>query len=88
VISPVYSMEDIVVPISQIPDTVLAINKLSAKYGIRIANFGHAGDGNIHTTLLKDNLTDQAWKRAKRNFWTNFIGRFMPGEARSPVNTA
>lgn len=65
VISPVYSMEDIVVPISQIPDTVLAINKLSAKYGIRIANFGHAGDGNIHTTLLKDNLTDQAWEEGK-----------------------
>ena len=65
VVSPVYSMEDIVVPISQIPGTVMAINGLSEKYGIRIANFGHAGDGNIHATLLKDNLTDQAWEEGK-----------------------
>lgn len=65
VISPVYSMEDIVVPISQIPHVVMAVNQLSEKYGIRIANFGHAGDGNIHATLLKDNLSDQVWEESK-----------------------
>lgn len=65
VVSPVYSMEDIIVPVSQIPDMVMAINRLSDKYGIRIANFGHAGDGNIHATLLKDNLDDRAWEESK-----------------------
>ncbi|HAA09963.1 MAG TPA: FAD-binding oxidoreductase [Syntrophomonas sp.] len=65
VISPVYSMEDIVVPIKEIPAVVLAINSLSEKYGIRIANFGHAGDGNIHATLLKDQLGHQEWDERK-----------------------
>lgn len=65
VASPVYSMEDIVVPISQIPAMVIAINQLSQKYGIRIASFGHAGDGNIHATLLKDQLKDQEWEDRK-----------------------
>jgi glycolate oxidase len=65
IISPVYTMEDIVVPISRIPAVVLAINELSSQYGIRIANFGHAGDGNIHATLLKDQLNDQEWEEGK-----------------------
>ena len=65
VISPVYSMEDIVVPISEIPGMLMSINRLAEKYGIRIANFGHAGDGNIHATLLKDQLDDQKWHQEK-----------------------
>lgn len=65
VISPVYSMEDIVVPISQISGMLMSINQLAEKYGIRIANFGHAGDGNIHATLLKDQLDDQQWQEEK-----------------------
>lgn len=65
VISPVYSMEDIVVPISEIPGMLMSINRLAEKYGIRIANFGHAGDGNIHATLLKDQLDDQKWHQGK-----------------------
>ena len=64
-ISPVYSMEDIVVPISEISGMLISINRLSEKYSIRIANFGHAGDGNIHATLLKDQLDDQQWQEEK-----------------------
>jgi glycolate oxidase len=58
-------MEDIVVPISQIPGMLEDINRLADKYGIRIANFGHAGDGNIHATLLKDQLGDSEWEQGK-----------------------
>lgn len=44
--------EDVVVPVSHIPDLITGLEKLSAKHKIRIVNFGHAGNGNIHVNLL------------------------------------
>jgi len=44
--------EDIVVPRSRIPDMVERIRATGDKYGIPIVNFGHAGDGNIHVTVM------------------------------------
>jgi D-lactate dehydrogenase len=46
--------EDVVVPVSRIPDLVSALEQLSSKHGIRIVNFGHAGNGNLHVNLLFD----------------------------------
>jgi D-lactate dehydrogenase (quinone) len=51
-ISPKKINEDIVVPVSKIPQLITAIEGLSKKYKIQIANFGHAGNGNLHTNLL------------------------------------
>ncbi len=44
--------EDIVVPVSNIPDLIHGLETLSNKYNIPIVNFGHAGNGNIHVNLL------------------------------------
>ena len=44
--------EDIVVPRGQIPDTVEFINGLAEEYRLDIIQFGHFGDGNIHTNLM------------------------------------
>lgn len=44
--------EDIVVPRARIPEMIVAIEEISKKSGILIANFGHAGDGNIHVNVL------------------------------------
>jgi D-lactate dehydrogenase len=46
--------EDVVVPVSRIPDLIDGLEKLSREYGISIVNFGHAGNGNIHVNLLYD----------------------------------
>lgn len=46
--------EDIVVPRSRITDMLKALRKLSGDTGIKIVNFGHAGDGNIHVNLMVD----------------------------------
>lgn len=46
--------EDIVVPVSKMPDFISEVEKLSKKYNILIVNFGHAGNGNIHVNLLID----------------------------------
>jgi D-lactate dehydrogenase len=44
--------EDVVVPVSRIPDLIAGLEDLSRKHGITIVNFGHAGNGNIHVNLL------------------------------------
>lgn len=46
--------EDVVVPVSRIPELIKGLEKLSAEYQINIVNFGHAGNGNIHVNLLID----------------------------------
>ena len=46
--------EDVVVPVSKIPDLIDGLEKLAAQYGVTIVNFGHAGNGNIHVNLLVD----------------------------------
>jgi len=54
VVSPVMTDEDTVVPVEKIPVFVKGVERISGKYGVVITNFGHAGDGNLHPTLLKD----------------------------------
>lgn len=46
--------EDIVVPRSRLEDLFDFAARLQQKYGIAVACFGHAGDGNIHTNLMVD----------------------------------
>lgn len=53
VISPVQSLEDIVVPLAQIPDLMPELERLSEKYDVLIPCYGHAGDGNLHATPVK-----------------------------------
>ena len=44
--------EDIVVPRSKIPAMVAKVQELGQRYGILVATYGHAGDGNLHANLL------------------------------------
>ncbi len=44
--------EDVVVPVSRIPELIDGLGELSREKNIRIVNFGHAGNGNIHVNLL------------------------------------
>ena len=46
--------EDIVVPISKIPEMVTYIQTLREKTGLIMVSFGHAGDGNIHCNIMYD----------------------------------
>jgi len=51
-IAPKKINEDVVVPVSHIPDLINGLDKLSELHNIKIVNFGHAGNGNIHVNLL------------------------------------
>jgi D-lactate dehydrogenase len=46
--------EDVVVPVSRIPELIGGLEQLAARFGVPIVNFGHAGNGNIHVNLLVD----------------------------------
>ena len=59
--SPVNHMEDVVVPRSQIPPLLKGIKKIASDYSLRIINFGHAGDGNVHVNVLKDQTPEDRW---------------------------
>ncbi len=51
-LSPKKINEDVVVPVSRIPDLVAAMRELSQRHALPIVCFGHAGNGNIHVNLL------------------------------------
>jgi glycolate oxidase len=53
-LTPNYCTQDGVVPRSRLPEIVAIISEVSARYGLRIANLMHAGDGNIHPLVLYD----------------------------------
>ncbi len=53
-LSPSYCTQDGVVPRTQLPAILQKITETGSKYGIRIVNVFHAGDGNIHPILLFD----------------------------------
>lgn len=57
--------EDVVVPVSRIPELISGLDQLSSQYGIPIVNFGHAGNGNIHVNLLYDSQDPSQDRQAK-----------------------
>jgi len=51
---PHQSIEDIVVPIAAIPDIIPHLARISGEQGVEIPCYGHAGDGNLHATVVKN----------------------------------
>ena len=49
-----YCGEDICVPVARIPETLRAIQEISARHHIPIATYGHVGGGNLHPGHLID----------------------------------
>ena len=56
---------DVVVPRGRVPELFAAIAELRREYQLRIAAFGHAGDGNIHVNLMVDPRDAQQRARAR-----------------------
>ena len=45
-------MEDVGVPRARVPDLLRAIDDIGKRHGLRVATFGHAGDGNLHPNFI------------------------------------
>jgi len=58
--------EDICVPRSELGRTFERIGEIGEKYGLTIANFGHAGDGNIHVNILLEKSSPDLTEKAER----------------------
>lgn len=59
---------DIVVPINQITTTILYMKKLAQQLELAGVFFGHAGDGNIHACIMRQNLSDSLWQKRLESF--------------------
>ncbi len=54
---------DVVVPRNKVNEIVEFSHELQKKAGVRIKSFGHAGDGNLHAYVLKDDLSEEEWEK-------------------------
>jgi glycolate oxidase len=61
-------LDDVAVPISKIAELVERVEGLATKYNLTIGIFGHAGDGNMHPTIVHDHGDLDAEKRALAAF--------------------
>jgi glycolate oxidase len=57
--------EDVVVPRSRVPELVARIEEIGKRHDTFVANFGHAGDGNIHVNFVVDREDQAAVRRAR-----------------------
>ncbi len=64
--SPEMSLEDMVLPMASIAAFVTYVQQIQQETSIMMPTYGHAGDGNLHTTLLKPPTMDSAtWQRVE-----------------------
>lgn len=57
----VYKEEDTVVPRAALPELLRGVKSICSRHGVTSVCYGHAGDGNLHVNLLKENITDHEW---------------------------
>jgi len=63
-VSPTTLLEDATVPRSRLAETFDEIERLSEKFRLKVGTFGHAGDGNLHPTVLCDERDRDEMERA------------------------
>jgi glycolate oxidase len=61
-------LDDVALPITKIAEFVERVEKLSKKVNLTIGIFGHAGDGNMHPTIVHDHGDLAAAERAQQAF--------------------
>jgi glycolate oxidase len=57
----IYKEEDTVVPRANLPKLIKGIKEIGARYGFESICYGHAGDGNVHTNIIKGAMSDEDW---------------------------
>ena len=53
---------DVVVPRDKVAEFILYTHEVSQELKVRIPSFGHAGDGNLHIYICRDQLDESEWK--------------------------
>ena len=58
----IYKEEDTVVPRAELPELLRIIKRIGKEYGFHSVCYGHAGDGNLHVNIVKQDMSDEDWK--------------------------
>ena len=66
---------DVVVPGNQVDTFIKYTHDLAAEFGVRIPNFGHAGDGNLHVYICRDALADADWQKVKSGLFDRMYAK-------------
>ena len=61
-------LDDVAVPIARIPELLAAVTRAAAEHQVTIGTFGHAGDGNMHPTIVFDPKDSVQTTRARAAF--------------------
>ena len=61
-------LDDVALPVTKIAEFVGKVEELAKKHDLTIGIFGHAGDGNMHPTIVHDHGDVEGEKRAKSAF--------------------
>jgi glycolate oxidase len=83
--APSQLLEDVTVPRSAIPDMVQRVKAIARTHDLPIVIFGHAGDGNLHPTILFDPRELGVWARVEKAAEATFaaaieLGGTLSGE--------
>lgn len=62
-----YEMLDEVVPIDKFAEMIDHTKIIERNHNVKILNFGHAGDGNIHTILMQEDYSDEVWQEKREH---------------------
>ena len=58
--------DDMSVPISKIPEAVVAFQRIAAENHVIVGTYGHSADGNLHTKMLVEPYSEESWKNGER----------------------
>jgi glycolate oxidase len=53
---------DSCVPRDRIPDYIERAEEVAERHGVVVANIGHAGDGNVHSIIVRGDLEEKVWR--------------------------
>ena len=79
--SPTVFAEDITVPVSHIADLMARVEDIAKKYNLTIVMIGHAGDGNLHPSVLTDKDNPEHYARAEKAVNEIFLAALEYGGA-------
>ncbi|MDD3171700.1 MAG: FAD-binding oxidoreductase [Bacilli bacterium] len=77
---------DVVVPRAKVSEYINFTYELANKYNVRIPSFGHAGDGNLHIYICKDDMAEEEWPTLLANVFDEMykkakeVGGLVSGE--------
>lgn len=64
-VKPTSILEDVTVPLPKLAEMIERVEKIGREHNIAVGTFGHAGDGNLHPTILTDERDEEEMKRVE-----------------------